>query len=340
MPRYTAEQLKERREKLPPMLRDAIFDPAIADKMYWIGKSNGLTIEQLGYAVEETGYIILGLTKPKDFVASLKERLGVAPDIAKKIASDINRQIFFPLREALKQAHEFDVSEEAIQKGEALIAGLAKPPPAAALSRPEPQQPVPTTQITGRFPAPETKPIEPAAKPASQPTPPPTSTQQPLAQKPAPGAIVPPKYAPGAPKITIQPITPASMSKPPAPVPAPPKPSAPPQPPKPTSPGGPKPIVLTKPPFSKPPDTPPAEAKPPFSKPPAPPSHTQPQPRPEPPPEPQPLKPAAAIPTPPSSKVPPIDLRAQAKQPEPTAPAPLSKPARYGAGDPYREPVE
>ena len=201
MARYSDEQLKERRERLPQVLRDAIFDPAVADKMYWIGKSNGLTIEQLGYAVEETGYIILGLTKPQEFVKSLKERLDVPEDIAKKIAAEINHQIFFPLREALKQTHEFDISEEAIQKGSDSIA----PRP---VLRPTPQQSVPqpstrpTLAPTTPQPPAQQKPVIAQPAPISQKT---FSPPQPIPQAPAPRPpLIPPKPQPAVAPISAK----------------------------------------------------------------------------------------------------------------------------------------
>ena len=93
-----------------------MFSTDVADKIFETGKKNGLTVERIGFLAEETGRVILGLTRPNEFVGLLAERLGTTTDAAQKIASDINHGIFFPLREVLKSTHQVDVGESAIQK--------------------------------------------------------------------------------------------------------------------------------------------------------------------------------------------------------------------------------
>src|SRR3989338_8758982 len=110
---YTKQELEERYEKLPDALKDAIFSTEIADKIFETGKKNGLTVEKIGFLAEETGRVILGLTRPNEFVGLLAELLGSTTDAAQKIASDINHAVFFPLREVLKQTHQVDVGEAA-----------------------------------------------------------------------------------------------------------------------------------------------------------------------------------------------------------------------------------
>lgn len=119
---YTKEELQDQYEKLPDALKDAIFSTEVAEKIFETGKKHGLTIEKIGFLAEETGRVILGLTRPQEFVLILAERLGATADAAQKIASDINHQIFFPLREVLKTAHQIEVGETAIQRSAAEIA--------------------------------------------------------------------------------------------------------------------------------------------------------------------------------------------------------------------------
>ena len=198
---YNLPELKQHYEKLPPTLKDAMYDPDIAEKVLEIGKTNGLNIEKTGYVAEEIGGLILGVTKPQQFAVSLQKRLQVPEDIAKKIASEINHQIFFPLREALKQTHEFDISEEAIQKGSDSIA------PRPAL-RPTPQQsvPQPSTRPTLAPAAPQPpaqqKPViaQPVSIPQKTFSPP-----QPIPQAPAPRPpLIPPKPQPAATPISAK----------------------------------------------------------------------------------------------------------------------------------------
>ncbi len=140
MGKYTKQQLEERYTRLPPILQETLFSPEVAEKLFEIGKKNGITIEKIGFAAEETGFVILGLTRPREFVSELASRLEVDDDTARKIALDISHQIFFPLREALKQTHQIEIGEEAIQtslevrpltgRGPTPARSAAPPPPA------------------------------------------------------------------------------------------------------------------------------------------------------------------------------------------------------------------
>lgn len=151
MQNYTQQELKERYEKLPEVLKDAMFNADIAAKIFEIGKKYGLTIEKTGLMAEEVGYLILGLTRPTELVNALDEALKVKENQAKEIASDLNRQIFFPLREALKTTHQIEIGGEEIQK-EIIKAPLAPP-----LSKPTPIQPPPPSHAPFPTPAPVPK---------------------------------------------------------------------------------------------------------------------------------------------------------------------------------------
>ncbi|MEK7541793.1 MAG: hypothetical protein AAB533_03025 [Patescibacteria group bacterium] len=156
MPRaYTKQQLQERYEKLPDALKDAMFSTDVADKIFETGKKNGLTIEKIGFLAEETGRVILGLTRPNEFVAVLTGRLSTPADAAQKIASDINHQIFFPLREILKSTHQVDIGDAARPAADIDLRRAARPvtpvPPAAQ----KPMAPAPPP------PAPQKPPVPP-----------------------------------------------------------------------------------------------------------------------------------------------------------------------------------
>lgn len=142
---YTKQQLEAQYEKLPSALKDALFSADVAEKMFEIGKKHGLTIEKTGFAAEETGFVILGLLPPREFAASLSKRLDITMDKAQVIASDINHQIFFPLREILKTTHQIEISEGAIYSEEAPVSGR---PAASAPSAPRPVlPPTPATPV-------------------------------------------------------------------------------------------------------------------------------------------------------------------------------------------------
>lgn len=151
-PTHTQEELVNRYEKLPQALKDAIFSEVNAEKMYALGKRNGLTIDQMGSVTSETGYVILGIAHPKDFVRNLKQKLNIDQEKVRQIAEDINREIFRPIREHLKDLYklaDLEVSEVPSEKEKVIIYPKVPPPP------PPPPQPPPDIPVREELPQPE-----------------------------------------------------------------------------------------------------------------------------------------------------------------------------------------
>lgn len=105
MTNLTPEQLKEKYNNLPDDLKEAIFSANSAETIQEIGKKYSLSIEKMGQLADETGLVMLGITHPRDFVPNLSKRLGVDSGTARKIAEDVNEQIFKKVRESLKKLH-------------------------------------------------------------------------------------------------------------------------------------------------------------------------------------------------------------------------------------------
>ena len=102
---YTPQQLREIYLKLPQDLRDALFDVNSSELVRTIGEKHKLTIDKIGELASETGYVMLGMTHPNQFISNLAERLEVDKAKAKEIAEDVNVQIFKKVRESLKKIH-------------------------------------------------------------------------------------------------------------------------------------------------------------------------------------------------------------------------------------------
>lgn len=203
MPKYTQKELEERYQKLPEVLKDALFSVEVANKIFETGKKYGLTIEKTGFLGEETGYVILGLTRPREFVQILSDRLEADEDEAREIASDINHQIFFPIREQLKSAHQLEISEEEIQKAEAVIKKpvISERPTAPAVAKPK----IPPLDLRQAV---KPQAIKPEAKPAA-----PTLVKPPEPAKPAASPEKPPAPVPGKPPEPIKPFAPPPQPK-------------------------------------------------------------------------------------------------------------------------------
>lgn len=95
-----------------------------AEKIRAIGEKYHLAIDKMGEMADETGLVMLGLTSPREFIPNLAARLNVDKEMARKIAEEINGQVFVRVRESLKKVHAIEEKsggkEEHPQKAEIL----------------------------------------------------------------------------------------------------------------------------------------------------------------------------------------------------------------------------
>lgn len=160
---YTKQDLDERYQKLPTELQEALYSFDIADRIFETGKKYGLSIEKISKLAGETGYVILGVTGPREFVKTLTEGLGLTIDKTRSIASDINREVFAPIRGMLKRTHNVDFTEEDIQHGgEEILRKAPAPITATPTTKPESRPIIPESKPTfpGITPIPKTPPID------------------------------------------------------------------------------------------------------------------------------------------------------------------------------------
>lgn len=105
MSKYTPEQIKAIYKNLPDDLKEAIFSVDTSDALKKIGDKYKLTIDKMGEMADETGLLMLGITRTRDFISNLTDRLGVEKNVAREIAQDINVEVFSKVRESLKSVH-------------------------------------------------------------------------------------------------------------------------------------------------------------------------------------------------------------------------------------------
>jgi len=113
---FSQEKIDAQYKKLPEPLREALYSAENAQKIFEIGKKNGLNVDKIGLLAEEVGYVILGLTRGNEFANFLKEMLQINEEKAHAIVEEVNLQIFSPIREDLKTAHEFETGETSSPK--------------------------------------------------------------------------------------------------------------------------------------------------------------------------------------------------------------------------------
>lgn len=113
-------------EKLPDELREAIFSAETADNIWDICDRN--EAEEVSKVAKYTGYVLVGVLSPDEFQKTLEEEVGLEKETAKKVAQEINRFVFYPVKTVLEEIYKVPI---------------APPPVTARVVPPTPEAPSP-----------------------------------------------------------------------------------------------------------------------------------------------------------------------------------------------------
>ena len=106
---YTSEQFWKLYEKLPQELKDVLFTEETGNNIYEICQKNEIE-ENLDEVVEYVGQVLVGVLPPEDFQEILEKELKIKKDIAKKVAREINRFVFYPVKPALEDLYKMEIT--------------------------------------------------------------------------------------------------------------------------------------------------------------------------------------------------------------------------------------
>ena len=88
-------------QQLPINIQKAIEQVDIAKKIQTLGQKYGLHMDQIGLMAEEIDAVIVGETDSQELVDKIESRLSLDTERAITMTTDINIEIFAPLREAV-----------------------------------------------------------------------------------------------------------------------------------------------------------------------------------------------------------------------------------------------
>ena len=108
MPKYSEKQLWDLFNKLPDDLKDAIFSEDTADSILSICQRYKVEDKKISKIAELAGNSLMGLLPPDQLQYSLEEEVTLDPKTAKKISQEINRFIFYPVKETLSSFYEIE----------------------------------------------------------------------------------------------------------------------------------------------------------------------------------------------------------------------------------------
>jgi len=101
---YTREQLWKLYQKLPGELKEAIFSVETADSIYDICERN--EVEEISEVAKYAGWVLLGVLPPDEFEETIKKEMKIKEDKVKKVAQEINRFVFYPVKTSLEEIYK------------------------------------------------------------------------------------------------------------------------------------------------------------------------------------------------------------------------------------------
>ena len=108
MPKYSEKQLWDLFNKLPNDLKDAIFSEDTANNVSSICQRYEIEDKRISKIAKLAGNSLMGLLPPDELQDSLEKEVGLDPEIAKKVSQEINRFIFYPVKETLSSFYEIE----------------------------------------------------------------------------------------------------------------------------------------------------------------------------------------------------------------------------------------
>jgi hypothetical protein len=109
---YTKDQLWAIYNKLPQPLKEAVFSAENADHIYNTCERHN--VEAISQVASYVGFVLMGLLLPSQFEKTLVSEVKLKKPIAQQVAADINRFVFYPVKEELEELHRIpaDTSQQ------------------------------------------------------------------------------------------------------------------------------------------------------------------------------------------------------------------------------------
>jgi hypothetical protein len=107
---YKREELWKLYEKLPKELQEAIFAEETANRIDEICKRYEIPEEKVPEIAKEVGNVLLGLLHPDEFQEVLEREIKIEREIAKRVAQEIYRFIFYPVKSSLEELYKIEIA--------------------------------------------------------------------------------------------------------------------------------------------------------------------------------------------------------------------------------------
>ncbi len=110
---YTKEELWKLYKKLPEELKETVFSETTANNIFNICARNGIEDDRTSKIARFVGHVLIGLLPPDEFQETLEKELRLEVDPAKKVAREIFRFIFYPVKTILEEVYKKEIAPPA-----------------------------------------------------------------------------------------------------------------------------------------------------------------------------------------------------------------------------------
>jgi len=107
---YTKEELRTKYSQLPEEIKEALNSDSLIDTIEKASSKFKIHIDQRGELASEIGLVLLGVTRPNEFLNNVQERLKISLEMAGEIVKDVNQGVFFPIRASLEKINNGGVA--------------------------------------------------------------------------------------------------------------------------------------------------------------------------------------------------------------------------------------
>jgi len=112
--KYTKKQYWNLFQKLSDELKTQLLSEETANDIFNV--CDKYEIEQVSQLASITGDVLLGILKPDEFKTIIEQELELKKDTAKKVAQEINRFIFYPVKRSLEELYSMEIMPPAQMK--------------------------------------------------------------------------------------------------------------------------------------------------------------------------------------------------------------------------------
>ncbi|UZE93379.1 MAG: hypothetical protein IB617_00925 [Candidatus Nealsonbacteria bacterium] len=112
----TQKEYWELFQKLPDELKTQTLSEETAKNIFDICQRNDVNVEEISKVASYVGQVLLGILPPDEFQEAIEKEVKLEKEIAKKVAQEIYRFVFYPVKSSLEELYKIEIAPLAKMK--------------------------------------------------------------------------------------------------------------------------------------------------------------------------------------------------------------------------------